>query len=247
MHGFYEDCIEDTESDEKIKSRLHKLENFYMYWSGCFVHGMEEDIGRVSNLSHNIFIYFSASKTMEFDWMCSSIKVGHYDLCLRELINILEGLVLTYTIENNPRVNKIGEKIRLWRDMEEEYKAHGVSVFKSSDLEDWEKYYEIYKDLCKYTHPSVETAGEDTALMAWEGSQSQDFSYSRDRFLNCYTAWFDVSEAAENIAQNLYSNYPINPTEFNPNYFSDLRDTDFDLDSKANVEEFIPSDEDFEP
>jgi hypothetical protein len=223
LHGFYEATFAETHADPVVEKHVDLLDNFFMYWSGCFIHAMEHDLRRKFDLDQNVLIAFFASQTMVFDWMAFSAKCGHYTLVFRECRTILESTMLLSGIESNMPQASLSDKLDRWTDLEAGHKSYGKRVFRKSGLKNWEAYYNLYKRLCGYTHASVGLTGHEVRHMALRGGQSLDFSYSQDKFLQCFDVWYDVAQTASDAAETMYQTLGVTPEMFDPNLFKDQR------------------------
>ena len=138
----------------EIEPDIKYVEVFSTNWGGELVHWLGDRLYECKVLDNSLFFCFVASQPQVFDWLAHSLFAGSYNIVLRELRHILEGLFASYLIEVQYSHETLEQKIDMLVNIEGAGKLHGKSVFKNSGLTEWEKYYTTYRQLSKYVHLS---------------------------------------------------------------------------------------------
>jgi hypothetical protein len=142
---------------------------------------------------------------------------------MRELRTILEGIFPAFYLELSNPGAPLETKLTQLRKLEESHDNHGKSAFQMSGVPEWRGYYDLYKELCSYTHLSTAVASANMRKVAIQGySEIPDFHFDRELFVKCVEMWakvchlamselidFGVSRSPTNKFQDraVYSNY----------------------------------------
>jgi hypothetical protein len=219
LNSCFEDNFHKSGEEPDLKAAIFSMENHFSTWCGEFIHAIEHDLRRKYDLDQNIFIAYLATQTMVWDWMAFSMRCGCYNLVARELRSILESIALFIHIENSKSGNNLDCKIDYWHQLEDKQMAHGKKIFKASGLPKWEEVYELYRNLCAFTHSGLETYQSDIKQMAVEG-QVLEFKFSKEKFLSIYDLWLKVADVSCDAALLMYKNLNETPNSFDPKIFS---------------------------
>lgn len=213
----YERVGLDTYTEVELKRDLEYVDFFAGNWAGEFVHVMAKWLPH--DAYHNcIFLHYIASQTSVFDWICHSLVYGSYELVLRELRSILEGLFTAYKLDIQENGKPLSEKLLAMMHLESCGKGHGIAVFRSDSLRDWKRFYSVYKGLCGYVHTTREVAGQQIEQLARTGEELIDPAFSQSSFANCISAWRAIGDAAEVLANELLAVYGVDE-RFAPGFF----------------------------
>ena len=88
--------------------------------------------------------------------------------------------------------------------MENTRKGYGKPVFEMSEIDEWEHYYTLYRQLCSFTHLSYHITGKNIAMVA-----EQNFTefltprFDKKRFLDCVNMWQEITKLAIHLAEML--------------------------------------------
>ncbi len=200
----YQQIYMDTFFCEDIKEDVARIENFAVVWGGEFAHWLADPLYDCNALGKSLFHCFLASQTPAFDWLAHSLLGGSYDIVLRELRHILEGLFASYLVEHQYPDKTVEQKAEIFTSLESEGKLHGKRVFKNSGLDEWEKYYEAYRQLSNYVHLSrniIEKQVENGSNVSYQPE------FSKPEFQKCVEAWKVVAKAAADLTSKVMELY----------------------------------------
>ena len=200
----YQQIYIDTFFCEEIQKDVTRVESFVMAWGGEFAHWLADPLYDCNALGKSLFHCFLASQTPIFDWLAHSLLAGSYNIVLRELRHILEGLFASYLIENQYPDKTAEQKVEIFTNLESEGKLHGKRVFKNSGLDEWEKYYETYRQLSKYVHLSKEIVEKQVDNGSNVHYQPE---FSKVEFQKCVDAWKIVAKAAADLTSKVLELY----------------------------------------
>lgn len=193
----YCDISLGTVLTKDIDDEILFVEAFFGNWMGNLVHWLGKPLHAANALENNLFFCYLATQTSVFDSLAHNLLVGSYDIVLKELRTILEGLFLAYDLEINNLAASLDDKLTMMEDLEEQGRSHGKSVFKNSGLERWEDYYDVYRDLCVYVHTSRKVTGERMLKIAKDGfGEIIRPILDIEAFNRCVDAWEKVVNVA---------------------------------------------------
>lgn len=202
--GSYYQVYLETFFCEDIQQDVTRIESFIEVWGGEFVHWLADTLYNCNALEKSLFHCFLASQTPIFNWLAHSLLGGSYNIVLRELRHILEGLFASYFIEIKHLDKSAEQKVEIFTKLESEEKLYGKRVFKDSSFDEWEKYYETYRQLSKYVHLSKDIIKKQV------DRGHDDFyepEFSKIEFQNCVDAWVVVAKAAASLANKILELY----------------------------------------
>ncbi len=189
---------------EGIRDRIQFVEAFFGNWMGNLVHWLGDPLHAANALENNLFFCYLATQTSVFDALAHNLLVGSYDIVLKELRTILEGLFLAYDLETKNLAASLDDKLAMMEKLEEQGHSHGKSVFRNSGLERWEDYYAVYCDLCAYVHTSRKVTGERVLKIAKDGfGEIIGPILDIEAFNRCVDAWEKVANVAIILANAL--------------------------------------------
>lgn len=202
----YEDIAITTLTNDKLKDDVAFVEAFFENWAGELVHVLADELAHNNSLHDSLFICYAAAQSTAFDWLKHSLFSGFYEIVMRELRSILEGLFTAYNLDVNYPALKLDEKLDAMRKLEEERATHGKKVFTRSGVKGWENYYSLYRELCAYVHLSLQKIQDISDL---HGSDSLAPEFNEDEFIKCVAAWKKVATLAVDLASSLLKAYNI--------------------------------------
>jgi hypothetical protein len=203
----YEDVAIKTLTNDRIRTEVEFIEAFYENWAGELVHVLADELAHKDSLHDSLFICYAAAQSTVFDWLKHSLFSGCYEVVLRELRSILEGLFTAYNLDVNYPTLKLDEKLDTMRELEEERATHGKKVFTKSGVKEWKDYYSLYQELCAYVHLSLRKIQSISDL---HGIDSLEPEFDEDEFIKCAEAWKKVATLAVELASSLLKTYNIN-------------------------------------
>ncbi len=195
------------------------LDDIITSWTGMFLHSVYhifKDLRRKGNKNWDNSILFCglSSQAMQLDWIIYSVCYGQYDLALRELRNVLESAFLFYRgdfdscFRNNP-LEKKAEKLEKLKKQEK----FGKSLFENSGYANWEQAYELYGDLCTYTHTAISLENAKKLFEDFNGFLEP--VYDKERILKCIHYIQEVLVVECNLMENILKEvYGIENSEY---------------------------------
>ena len=166
-----------------------RLDDIVLYLTGAFLHSVYhifKDLRRKGNKNWDNSILFCglSSQTMQLDWIIYSVCYGQYDLALRELRNVLESAFLFYRgdFDNHFRDNTLEQKAEELEKLKKNEK-YGKSIFEKSGYDNWEQPYELYGELCAYTHTEISL--ENAKKLFEDFNDCSEPVYQKERILEC--------------------------------------------------------------
>jgi hypothetical protein len=166
-----------------------------------------------------MFCYLAAQSEV-FIWLSHSAFNGAYEVVLRELRTILEGMFPAYRVEQEAHGATLDEKLDILEQLEAGYQTHGKKAFKGSHYEHWRPYYRIYQDLSKYVHLTRRHVGHQMKAIADRGfPEFTGATYDRDRFLTCAKAWHKIAGLSADMAVRTLELAGFAPKQTNPRIF----------------------------
>ncbi|HMN23966.1 MAG TPA: hypothetical protein PKE38_05675 [Ignavibacteriaceae bacterium] len=222
LHPFYEDIYLSTLRSKSISNELYFIHTFFEEWAGNFLHPFGDDLLRGKKLDNSIFYCYLSTQTMTFDWLCHSLIFGAYDVVLRELRTILEGLFPAYYLDiTYPKAN-LNKKLKNMLSLENNKLNYGYKIFKMSTIDNWEDYYSLYRDLCSYVHLSRKVAGDSIRKIALKGyGEMLDVNFDKKRFTECVIVWKRIAALSSTLAVSLLNALQIEVYETNVNAFKE--------------------------
>lgn len=166
-----------------------RLDDIVLYWTGTFLHSVYhifKDLRRKGhkNWDNSILFCGLSSQTMQLDWIIYSVCYGQYDLALREVRNILESAFLFYRgdFDNYFRDNTLEQKAEELEKLKKNEK-YGKSIFEKSGYNNWKQAYELYGELCVYTHTEISL--ENAKKLFEDFNDCSEPVYQKERVLEC--------------------------------------------------------------
>jgi hypothetical protein len=202
----YEDVAVTTLTNDNLRDDVAFVEAFFENWSGELVHVLADELAHNNSLHDSLFICYAAAQSTVFDWLKHSLFSGCYEIVMRELRSILEGLFIAYNLDVNYPTLKLDEKLDEMRKLEEERATHGKKIFTKSGVKEWENYYSLYRELCAYVHLSLRKIQDISDL---HGIDSLAPKFNEDEFIKCVVAWKKVATLAVELASSLLKTYNI--------------------------------------
>jgi predicted transcriptional regulator len=221
LHPFYEEIYARTLTDESLGNQVEFVECFFEEWVGNFLHPFGNDLLHGNKLSNSVFYCYLASQSMVLDWLAHSLLFGAYEVVLRELRSILEGLFTAYYLDINYPHRSLEEKLDALSDLEKKGLSHGKKAFKMSGISRWEDYYSLFSELCSYVHSSREVMGRKMRQIAQKGyAEAPDVHFDPVTFIKCVEVWKKVAMLAANLAGSLLVSLNIEIRRTNPQIFN---------------------------
>jgi hypothetical protein len=209
-----------TVLDKDIDNRVSFVETFFENWMGNLVHWLGDALHAANALENNLFFCYLATQTSVFDSLAHNLLVGSYDIVLKELRTILEGLFLAYGLETNNLTASLDDKLAMMEELEKQGHNHGKTVFKNSGLEGWEDHYDVYRELCTYVHISRKVTGERVLKIAKDGfSEIIGPVFDIDAFKRCLDAWEKVANLVVILTNALLKCLNINDSSVSVDIF----------------------------
>lgn len=197
LQPFFVKVHTETCADRSIARHLAFVQGFAEEWAGNFLHPLSDNLHRARVLESSVFYCYLSSQTNVLVWLETSLLCGLYEVVMRELRTVLEGMFPAFYLElSNPGVS-LEIKLTRLRELEDAHRNHGKIAFKMSRAPEWHRYYELYKQLCSYTHMSTVVAGANMRKVATEGyAEIPDFHFDRVLFVKCAEMWDQVARLA---------------------------------------------------
>jgi hypothetical protein len=223
LHPYYEEIYAKTVCDETLSRELEFVRGFFEEWAGNFLHPFGDDLLDGNKLNNSVYYCYLATQTAVFDWLTHSLIFGHYEVVLRELRTVLEGLFPAYYLDITYPDESLDDKLEKLAEMEADRVAHGRRAFAMSGVAKWQDYYSLYRELCAYVHLSRKVAGARIDQIAEKGfGESLDASFNRDRFLECTTAWQKIAALSANLAGSLLDKLGVERFQTNSEAFDKI-------------------------
>lgn len=211
----FEKVYAQTVANAELSTQVEFIQSFFEDWVGEFVNPLEKDLHRARKLENSLYFCYLASQSMVFDWLAHTLLSGAYEVVLRELRSILEGLFVAYYVDVNYKSETLEQKIGRLRLLEEKRSLSGKKVFESSKISNWKDYYSLYGELCAYVHNSIKVVSVNILLIAQEGfPQAVEARFDKNTFMKSVELWKRVAMAATDLASALLEelNVPIEHT-----------------------------------
>lgn len=202
IQPFYGDIFLQTVSDKKIEKDLEFVRCFFEEWSGNFLHPFGDDLMDAKNGRIESLLYcYLASQSMTFDWLSHDLLFANYQTVLRELRTILENSFYAYTIDRKFTNESTEEKLK---KLEGQKLPFGRLVFKESGYSKWQDSYDLYSELCQYTHIHLNASLKMALEIAKQGlPELLVVKYDRESFIQCSTVWRKVAKTCVSLAVDL--------------------------------------------
>ena len=116
---------------------------------------------------------------------------------MRELGTILEGMFPAFRLDIMTPGTSLETKFNRLQELVESRATYGKRAFRTSGVPEWRRYYDLYRQLCSYTHLSMAVAGTNMRKVATEGyGEILDFHFDRELFVKCVQMWNEVAQLA---------------------------------------------------
>jgi len=213
----------ETSLNLDLEKDLSFVENFFVTWSGNFVHVLRSALRGRGLADDSILLCYLALLSSPFDWLAHSLFYGAYDVVLRELRSVLEGMFAAYNLDTQNHGKSLDEKLNAMTDLEQCGRGHGISVFRSSGIPDWRKHYTIYTELCGYVHSTRQITGHRIQEVAEAGfPELVEPGFNRDGFAQCVSIWRQIGNSAVILANQLLRFYGIEECVFRKNVLAEV-------------------------
>lgn len=214
LQPFFISTYHDTHAEPSVANYVAFVEGFAFEWAGEFLHPFGDNLFRAHALDGSAFYCFLVAQTNILLWLETSLLCGSYELVMRELRTILEGMFPAYYLDfQHPRMS-VESKLTSLRKLEESHVTHGKKAFAMSGVPEWKRYYRLYKQLCSYTHISMAVTGKAMRTIATEGyAESTDFHFDRELFVRCTRMWREVTALALTLAERLMKHLNVEHTD----------------------------------
>lgn len=197
LQPFLKKVHTETCSDPSIAQHVKFVQGFAEEWAGNFLHPLAENFGRARVLDSSVFYCYLSSQTNVLVWLETSLLCGLYEVVMRELRTILEGMFPAFYLELSNPDAPLETKLTQLRELEESHDNHGKSAFQMSGFPEWREYYDLYKELCSYTHLSTAVASANMRKVATQShTEIPEFHFDRELFIKCVEMWAKVSHLA---------------------------------------------------
>lgn len=195
------------------------LDDIVLSWTGMFLHSVYhifKDLRRKGNKNWDNSILFCglSSQAMQLDWIIYSVCYGQYDLALRELRNVLESAFLFYKgdFDRNFRDKSLEKKAEELEKLKKQEK-YGKHVFENSGYANWAQAYELYLELCAYTHTEISLENAKKLFEDFNGCSVPVFD--KERILKCIYYIQEVLVVECNLMENILKDvYGIENPEY---------------------------------
>jgi hypothetical protein len=186
------------------RKEIDFVEEFFAAWNGNFVHVLRQTFRRCNLTDCSLYLCYVASQSASFDWLAHMLLSGAYDAVMRELRSKLEGMFVAHNLDIEYPGKSLKEKLEAMAELEQQGKGHGKFIFRSSGVENWEEYYEVFRRLCRYVHISSEVVGIKIREVASSGFPELIEPYfDKDAFVQCVKEWREVANVSLILADNL--------------------------------------------
>jgi hypothetical protein len=191
-------------SDELIYVQREYVEAFYENWVGEFLHPFGDNLHDSEKLGGNLLFCYLAAQSKVFAWLTPTLMCGCYDVVMRELRTVLEGMFTAYYIDiKNPECS-LETKMKLLAKLEADKLTFGKKAFKLSGVPSWEAYHATYLELCSYTHLSVSVTGPKLRKVDEAGyPDSLDVHFDKALFVACVQMWQQIARVAGELCVSL--------------------------------------------
>ncbi len=222
LHPFYCEVFVDSIINPNLQKEIEFVNCIWEDWGGNFLHPLGDDLLRAGKLNSILYCYMAA-QTNTFDWLGHSLFMGHYDLVCRELRCILENIFFYFKLDFDSMTETVEEKYEKLRRLETRgEKLHGMPVFIDSGYADWERYYDLFSDLCAHIHISSNISGEHSLAIANGGfGEVLDIHYDEKLFRKCVDSWMQIVNLSGDLMKELFEEHGIMADEFYPAFFHD--------------------------
>ena len=194
-----------TVKNKDLHGQVLSLETFFGNWVGEFVHPVQKDLHHCHHLENSYYLSYLALQSMVFDWLSYTLLSGAYEIVLRELRCILEGLFAAYYVDVNYKVEDLAQKIQRLSVLEEKRMLLGKKVFEISELKNWRDYYSLYKELSTYVHNSIKVIGNRIIQIGEDGfPQALEPQLDKKVFVSSAELWRKIVCAAIDLAIALF-------------------------------------------
>jgi hypothetical protein len=198
LQPFFIKVYQETCNAPSIKPQVRYLNNFLSNWAGDFLHPLGDNLHRAGKLNSIWYCYLS-SQTLVFEWLSTTLLCGSYDVVMRELRSILEGMFPAFYLDVANPDESLEFKMKRLRELEGKGMTYGKKAFRGSTIGGWQDFYRLYQELCAYTHISFKVLGKKMNSIADQGyPESLEFEFDQTAFLACVTMWHKISDLALN-------------------------------------------------
>lgn len=214
----FEKVYYQTVKSTDLHGQVLFLEAFFGNWVGEFVHPIGKDLHRCRQLKNSYYLSYITLQSMVFDWLAYTLLSGAYELVLRELRCILEGLFAAYYVDVSYKDDNLSQKIQRLSILEEKRILSGKKVFKSSKLRNWKDHYSLYNELSAHVHNSIKGIGNRIIQVADYGfPQALEPHLDKEIFVSSAELWRKVVCAAIELAVALFQELNVEAgfTNFN--------------------------------
>ncbi|MCW2279013.1 hypothetical protein [Heliophilum fasciatum] len=221
MHPYYCEIYVDTMIDPEVKREIVFIQNFYLNWSGSFLHLLGDDLMDAGLLNSCTLYCYMSSISDKLNWLAYSLLYGQYDTVNQELKTILENLYYYYTLDVNyphlPVKDKLTKVRKLINTDSSGNQISSKPLLTVSDMDSWKNYDSIYKTLCQMVS---EATIEKNMLVAAQGFPDLlEASYDRDSLKNCVKVWHSIAHLAALFSYDLFLKNNKETTQFSPFIF----------------------------
>lgn len=209
LQPFFIQVHRETCGDLSISPQVRYVKGFLANWAGNFLHPLGDNLHRVGKLNSVWYCYLS-TQTLVFEWLSATLLCGSYDVVMRELRTILEGMFPAFYLDMENPEKSLEFKMKHLRELEDKRMTYGKKTFRASAVGEWQSYYSLYQELCGYTHVSFDILGKKINAIAEQGyPESLEIIFDRKAFLNCVTMWHKISELALNLSLVLMKRWNV--------------------------------------
>ena len=201
LHPYILRIPHQTQDDTDIQAQLKYINSFFDNWVGEFLHPFGDDLLDGNILDSSLLYCYLSAQSTNFHWLAHSLKSGAYNILFREFRCVLEGLFLVYTIEVSHPNASLNEKLDRLFKLEKNRLSFGIKIFKRSAYPDWQKHYQVYKQLSEFVHLSYANASTAINKVSRDGfPETIEYSYNKQKFLQVYEIWKDLGELSIEMA-----------------------------------------------
>jgi hypothetical protein len=215
LESFHEEVWRETFSDNDLQEEVNYIASFFIEWVGDFLHPFGDNLIRADKLDNSIYYSYLAAQSAIFEWLSVTLLCGNYEIVMRELRTILEVMFPAYFLDSAHPDIPLDGKLRLLQELEESRSGYGKKVFKMSEIDGWEYYYDLYRQLCQYTHLSMTVTGQKIKDVTRSGfNEWPNLRFDKQKFLNCVAIWKEVTSLALHLARNLVDKYDVKDPDY---------------------------------
>jgi hypothetical protein len=201
----FEKVYYQTVNNNDLHGQALFIEAFFENWVGEFVHPLGKDLHHCHQLENSFYLANLTAQSVVFDWLAYTLLSGAYDIVLRELRCILEGLFAAYYVDMKYKGENLSQKVQRLSVLEEKRVLSGKKVFESSKLNNWKDYYSLYNELCAHVHNSIKVIGSRIIQIAEDGfPQALEPQFDEVTFASSAELWRQVAITAIDLAMALF-------------------------------------------